>query len=465
MSELSAWFMPCSIGMLVRAGDPQSAPISPQFATWRLGALCSISQLQADKACPLQATPEACRLIPYRGSRLYGQPMTNAHTETTIATRSDTIIHLDVAGMSAVVQRRSGLHTCADTFLRERSGRVAFLGGSITRMLGWSQLIEAWLRTRFPDAKLEFVNAAIGGTNSTFGAFRFEEDVLRAGSVDLLFLEFAVNDGGSISADNQRQQAMEGIIRKARRANPAVDILVLYLADEDKTQAYRERREPLVITQHEQVMAHYDIPVVNLALEMTRRLEAGRFAWRDFSGDSCHPTPFGHEQYLDCLSTFLHAEWTNAAAITPATMRALPPPLFPGHLTEARLIGTTQGDGWSMVRGWQTEKVCNFHGPVDVLTANAPGDILTLTFSGSILALSAIAGSDAGILEIAIDGRDLPDYDLFDEPYCAMFHRPVFHVLVQGLPAGIHSARLRMSARRHPSSTGHAARVLQFGIA
>lgn len=110
--------------------------------------------------------------------------------------------------------------------------------------------------------------------------------------------------------------------------------------------------------------------------------------------------------------------------------------MFSDHLAEARLIAPTQAEGWRMVRGWQAEKVCNFASPVDVLTAEAPGETLSFAFSGRSLAVRAIAGFDAGVLEITIDGVARPDYDLFDQPYCAMFHRPVFHVIAQGLPAG-----------------------------
>jgi hypothetical protein len=41
--------------------------------------------------------------------------------------------------------------------------------------------------------------------------------------VDLLFIEFAVNDASDYGLANQRMQAMEGIIRKARQENPATD--------------------------------------------------------------------------------------------------------------------------------------------------------------------------------------------------------------------------------------------------
>jgi sialidase-1 len=111
-----------------------------------------------------------------------------------------------------------------------------------------------------------------------------------------------------------------------------------------------------------------------------------------------------------------------------------------------------------------TEKTCNYSGPVDVLTGETPGETVTVTFTGTTLAISAIAGLDAGVLEITIDGLARPDYDLFDA-YCPMFHRPVFHVLAHGLPAGTHTAALRIAGRRHAASAGHAARLRHFAAA
>lgn len=391
--------------------------------------------------------------------------MSNKHTEEEMIYGDDPVVTLSSEALAAsIASVRGGLRNSAGKFLREKTGRVAFLGGSITQMQGWSNLTEAHLRERFPDATLDFVNAAIGGTNSTFGVFRFDDDVLGKGPVDLLFLEFAVNDSEEVKLDNQRLQAMEGIIRKARRSNPAMDILVLYLVDEGKVQDYRARKEPLVITHHERVMAHYNIPVINLALEMTRRLEAGLFAWSEFSGDSCHPNPFGHEQYMGCIRTCLDAAWAGATCSAPSVVYPLPAPFCQDHLASARLIPPTAAQGWRMVRGWATEKTCNYSNPVDVLTAEAPGETVTLSFTGSTFAISAIAGLDAGVLEVSIDGVARPDYDLFDK-YCPIFHRPVFHILAHGLPVGSHTAQLRMAERRNAESIGHAARVLHFAVA
>ena len=391
--------------------------------------------------------------------------MSKNHTEDKMIYANDAVIALDQATLSAPTAiLRSSLPNSGPKFLRERSGRVAFLGGSITQMNGWSKLIEEDLCARFPETEFQFNNAGIGGTNSTFGVFRFDDDVLAKGPVDLLFIEFAVNDAAEYRLNNQRMQAIEGIIRKARQLNPASDILVLYLADEGKVQAYRESKEPLVITHHERIMAHYDIPVINLALEMTRRLDAGHFVWSDFSRDSCHPLPLGDAQYADCIKEFLNAAWKDASPSCQIKYHPLPAPLCEDHLAAARLIGTKDAQGWTVVHGWLAELVCNYSGPLDVLTATTPGETLTLPFVGTILAMNAIAGMDAGMLEISIDGGAFTEMDLFDN-YCHRFHRPVFHMLAHGLSNGPHTAQLRVADRQNPLSTGHAVRVLQFASA
>jgi len=73
---------------------------------------------------------------------------------------------------------------------------VAYLGGSITAMNGWRNKTTEWLRATYPRASFKEVHAAIGGTGSDLGVFRLGRDVL-AHHPDLLFVEFATNDGGT----------------------------------------------------------------------------------------------------------------------------------------------------------------------------------------------------------------------------------------------------------------------------
>ncbi len=358
---------------------------------------------------------------------------------------------------------RGGIENCRVTFAQEKKGRIAYLGGSITAAPGWRDLTYDMFKARFPEVEFDFVNAGIGGTNSTLGAFRLEEEVFGRGPVDLLFVEFAVNDGGGDSPDDRSGRAMEGIIRHARRLNPNIDIIVQYFADTDKVEAIRAGRVPASIAQHDKVMQHYQVPVINMAGEVTRRLDANEFAWEDFSRDTCHPQQLGHQLYADCIGRFLDAAWAAPAreAVQP---HVLPEPLDAANYEQGRFVALEQArilSGWKRIPEWDTEKKCNYGGAVDVLAAEAPGDTLDLEFEGRLIAIKAIAGMDAGILSVSIDGGPATEVDLFDH-YCTMFHRPVCRVLAEDLPPGTHTLRLTMADKTHEKSAGYAARILRF---
>ncbi|MBN2309919.1 MAG: SGNH/GDSL hydrolase family protein, partial [Candidatus Hydrogenedentes bacterium] len=244
---------------------------------------------------------------------------------------------------------RRGLDNCRLAFLNNHAGRVGFIGGSITVATGWRDHTCAALQAAFPDTRFDFINAGIGGTNSTLGAFRLEDDVFRNGPVDLLFIEFAVNDGGDCP-DNRRVRAMEGMVRRAHRLNPAIDIVIQYFVDQSKYGDLSKGRVPETITAHEQVAKHYDITVIDLAREVTRRLDAGAFDWDTFARDSCHPTAFGHEVYGECIRAVLDAAWAEppAPGAQPAP-RPLPEPLDPMNYENGRFIPLEKGriiDGW-----------------------------------------------------------------------------------------------------------------------
>ena len=78
---------------------------------------------------------------------------------------------------------------------------VAYIGGSITEGysagddLCYAKLTTNWLQEKFPNAKINYVNAGIGATGSYLGVYRVEKDVL-AYNPDLVFVEFYVNDNG-----------------------------------------------------------------------------------------------------------------------------------------------------------------------------------------------------------------------------------------------------------------------------
>ena len=360
---------------------------------------------------------------------------------------------------------REGLANSRIRFERDKEGRVAFLGGSITTQTGWRDHTCDTLKKLFPDTRFDFLNAGIGGTDSTFGAMRFERDVFKNGPVDLLFLEFAVNDEGGGPGDVHRMRAMEGIIRHARKLNPNIDIVVQYLADTGKVAAIDQGGVSPAVADHDVIARYYNLPVIYNAKEVAHRIAKGEFAWEGFSGDSCHPNAFGHELYGTFVAGLLAAAWPGApspdARIVPHDM---PPALDPLNYENGRLVNPSEAEvvsGWQRDPAWKAEKTCNYGGPVDVLAGLEPGAELRLKFNGSLVGISGIAGMDAGVIEYSIDGGPFQKKDLFDH-YCTRFHRPVCHILGEAFATGEHQLVLRIAEERNEKSEGHAVRILDF---
>ncbi|MEC8972787.1 MAG: SGNH/GDSL hydrolase family protein, partial [Verrucomicrobiota bacterium] len=65
---------------------------------------------------------------------------------------------------------RGGLQNARIQFEQKRTGRVAFIGGSITQMEGYRPMVSNWLQSQFPKTKFEFINAGISSTDSQTGA-------------------------------------------------------------------------------------------------------------------------------------------------------------------------------------------------------------------------------------------------------------------------------------------------------
>ncbi len=93
--------------------------------------------------------------------------------------------------------------TAADEFFFKDGDRVMFLGDSITEQYQYSSDIEAYLTTRFPKWRLQFLNAGISGDTATGGAGRFKQHVLDE-KPTALTINFGMNDGGYGKFDKNR---------------------------------------------------------------------------------------------------------------------------------------------------------------------------------------------------------------------------------------------------------------------
>jgi sialidase-1 len=364
---------------------------------------------------------------------------------------------------------RRGLPNALRAFRSGGTARVAFLGGSITQMTGWRERVCEDLRARFPQTDFDFVAAGIGSLGSTPGAFRLERDVLSRGPVDLLVAESAVNDSANGHTDLEQVRAVEGIVRHTLTANPRADVLLLYFVDPNKMADVRKGQRPAVIRNHEKVAAHYSLPSLDLAEEVTERIAAGEFTWDgDFKG--LHPAPFGHEIYRKAVGRLLDAALALDKAPHPAQEsgpRALPAPLEKGSYSTGRLVppsSATTAGGWTLLPEWKpVDKVgtrAGFVG-VPVLEGATPGAVARLDFEGSAAGLFVVAGPDTGQIEYRVDGGPWQMRELFTQ-WSSGLHLPWAVVLAAGLPEGHHALEWRVAGNHDPRSTGSVVRIVHF---
>ncbi len=363
---------------------------------------------------------------------------------------------------------RGNIDNCRIKFEKEKTGRVAFLGGSITANPGWRDMVCEYLQQRFPDTKFEFINAGIPSTGSTPGAMRFSRDVLSKGTIDLLFEEAAVNDATNGIKPAMQIRGMEGIIAHALKSNPFMDIVMLHFVDQDKMADYNNGKIPEVIQQHEKVAEYYNIPSVNFAREVNDRILNNEFTWRD-DFKNLHPSPFGQAICFRTIKHFFETSWKDPFANSQKQKQSPGKPLdhfsyINGHFEP--LAKAKTGDGWNLIKNWKpNDKTSTRAGFVNVpvLETTQPHASLKLKFRGTAIGLFVTSGPDAGIVEYSIDGSDFKTVDQFTQ-WSKQLHLPWLIMLDDELKDSKHTLILRMSAGKNPQSIGNSCRIHQFAV-
>lgn len=341
-----------------------------------------------------------------------------------------------------LLRPRDGLGNVIAKLRAGQPVKIAYLGGSITAAAGWRVQTREWFSQEFPQAKVEEIHAAIGGTGSDLGVFRVEWDALRH-KPDLLFVEFAVNDGGA--PPERIWQAMEGIVRQTWAANPRTDICFVYTYRVGYESDLREGLCPRAASAMEMLADHYGIPSINFALKVVELQQAGKLVFQSdeplqagvirFSQDGVHPLTEGHRIYTQLVAeaveqmakgpgprdhgpkletAFVEDHW-QAAKMVPVTA-----PMLSGDWKELAPESPLAGRfGDRMGTIWE---------------ATQPGSRLTFQFRGSTARLYDLLGPDGGQVIITVDGRPsgkpVPRFD----SYCT-YHRIATLSVAEGLAA------------------------------
>ncbi|HEY5914082.1 MAG TPA: GDSL-type esterase/lipase family protein, partial [Verrucomicrobiae bacterium] len=352
-------------------------------------------------------------------------------------------------------RERGGL---PNVLLKLRNGaevRIAYLGGSITAQDGWRPKTLAWFQKQFPQAKVSEINAAIGGTGSDLGVFRLQHDVLDH-KPDLLFVEFAVNDGGA--PPQQIYRCMEGIVRQTWKNDPATDICFVYTLAGNMLQTLQEGRFPRSASAMEKIAEQYAIPSIHMGLEVARLEKTGNLVFKGekpkteaektalgdkmlFSPDAVHPyTDTGHQLYLEAIIR----SFAKIRQVGEPGPHRLPPPLVADNWERATMISLDQAKlsaGWHRLDPAVDGLAKTFGERLSGLwKADKPGESVSFRFRGTTARIYDLLGPDCGQVSIVIDGRPTLVKPRFDA-YCT-YHRLASLPVAEELPDTVHNVTI-----------------------
>lgn len=345
---------------------------------------------------------------------------------------------------------------------------IAYLGGSITAMNGWRNLTTDWFRQTWPKVKFTEVHAAIGGTGSDLGAFRVGHDALRH-RPDLLFIEFATNDGGAQPESIWR--SMEGIVRQTWKKDTSTDIVFTYTITHSMMNDYGAGMCPRAASAMEQLADHYGIPSIGFGPRVAAEVKAGRLVMsrgeietavpketpnRDkaisellakegkilFANDGVHPAMPGHGFYLQSITNGF-AQMKSSEPVD--HLMQLLNPFVKDNLEKAKMVDVfpemLQGSWIKLPK--EDSKMQAFSNRMgDIWYAHDPDDTMTFKFKGTCCKIYDLLGPDGGQLWITVDGkrskRPIPRFD----SYCT-YHRIATLNVFQGAE-GVHTVEIRV---------------------
>ncbi|MEZ6058442.1 MAG: GDSL-type esterase/lipase family protein [Planctomycetaceae bacterium] len=404
----------------------------------------------------------------FLSAMVLGMSVTTSRSDAVEEAEAGVVVARANVAASPNIAARGSYRNSLSRFEVAKQGRVAFLGGSITEMEGYRPMLEKSIRDRFPDSKLDFVNAGISSTCSTTGAFRLSEDVFAKGPVDLLFVEFAVNDDqDGMHASRECGRGLEGVLHRARSLNPNIDIVVTYFVNPQMLALLQQGKTPVSIAAHEAVCQHYNVSTVHLAQEVADQIKSGQLTWEVYGGT--HPKPAGNRIAADLCWTLLTHAWEGKPT------SELTPHIMPKELLDAgAYINGTMirpnekwlTEGWSLdVPDWKKlpgQSRSRFE-KLEILSATEPGRTMTVPFVGTAIGAFVLAGPDAGQVDVQVDGGEVKRVEVYHN-YSRGLHYPRTVMFFTDLPAGPHVLNLTIAPTKHEHSQGHALRLMRFAV-
>lgn len=350
-----------------------------------------------------------------------------------------------------LLQARGGLGNVLEKLKAGKEVRIGYFGGSITAAAGWRVKTLKWFQEQYPNAKVSEINGAIGGTGSDLGVYRFRQDILQH-KPDLVFVEFAVNDGGASPENIYR--GMEGIIRQAWTADPTIDLCYVYTFRVGYEKDLDQGLCPRAASADERLADYYGIPSINMALRIAEMARDGKLIFvpkkdpqgKDlpapegitlFSTDGVHPlVETGHEIYLQVIAD-AWKQMESASKPGPHTLKA---PFIADHWERAKLVPLAPSmltPGWKKLSATEGIGKSFQNRLPEIWEATKPGEKISFKFKGTIAKLYDLVGPDGAQAVITLDGKAGKPVPRFDS-YCS-YHRLSSLTIGQGLEDAVHT--------------------------
>ena len=291
----------------------------------------------------------------------------------------------------------------AEVMKRAKNGEeitIGVIGGSVTEgayasdyaKTSYAGLTYAWWEKTFPKAKVNFINAGVGGTSSLYGVHRVEEDLLKY-EPDFVIVEFGVND-----CDHAYQtEAYANLLHRILidDAQPAVMLLYVMGDNGNNNQAIQAP-----------IGKHYDLPMISYRDAIWPEVRAGNLLWEEIGADYVHPTDFGHALIAELVISYLTKTYADFGKIS-STIPAVAEPYMPYVYENATYYNKNNLEPLSMSGFKQvSNKNCSWMG--------SGKSSITFTFTGKRCILAIPTTYKDGLdVSIRIDGGEavaLPGY-------------------------------------------------------
>lgn len=368
-------------------------------------------------------------------------------------TLTSTVVHAQSPATTPSIKQRGivtegNVHRLAAVMEKARRGEeicVAAIGGSITAggqntkdpKNRYIAQVSDWFTKTFPKAKVSFVNAGIGGTNSLYGAMRVQRDVLSK-KPDLVIVEYAVNDNHPVP---MFWNSYEGVLRQILTEPQQPAVVQLFFMQRKGENAQETQR---------MLGRHYDLPMVSFRDAWWPEIYSGRVKWEDMYDDVVHPNDTGHILASELLIGLLENVNAKPSANVKPNPTQLPAPMISDFFAHCRYaqytdLKPTKNSGWT-----QTADGTKWETP-----ASTDGSI-EFEFSGELLFVAYdIDKAAEAHATYSIDGGKPQPLTI----------NPNRLPLAENLPPGKHRVRIDFAGSKSPQGATAKVRIWGLGSA